>query len=329
MTTHMEQGYRRVLVATDFSPYALAAFKQAIWLARQSGAKITLAHTLPDFRKVVLSASHQAKADLFYGDGGVFQREVRQQSDTRMQNLVAEMNATDLDVQVETLLGEPYMQITHAVQAEGYELVIVGTRGMSTWERLFVGSTAKRLIRNCPSSVWIVKEEHAGLPKVVLAATDFSDVSRKAVAQGLRLAQQSGAAFHLLHVIDSADAPDDMIAMVPQGGSLRQEINDEATKRLDEFVESFQTVSTPVHRHLSWGTPWRELAGTAKNLAADLIVMGTVGHSGITGLLLGNTAEKVLDTCDCSILTVKPDDFVSPIEPSFWRLHPEPDGEKT
>ena len=46
--------------------------------------------------------------------------------------------------------------------------------------------------------------------------------------------------------------------------------------------------------------------------------MGTVGRSGIKGLLLGNTAEKVLGTCDCSILTVKPDGFVSPIDPASW-----------
>jgi len=44
--------------------------------------------------------------------------------------------------------------------------------------------------------------------------------------------------------------------------------------------------------------------------------MGTVGRSGIKGVLLGNTAERILDRCDCSILTVKPDDFVSPISPA-------------
>jgi universal stress protein E len=58
-------------------------------------------------------------------------------------------------------------------------------------------------------------------------------------------------------------------------------------------------------------------------VAADVIAMGTVGRSGIRGMLLGNIAEKVLATCDCSILTVKPDDFVSPIQPAFWPLHPE------
>ena len=65
----------------------------------------------------------------------------------------------------------------------------------------------------------------------------------------------------------------------------------------------------------------------AQHLAADLIALGTVGRSGIKGLLLGNTAEKVLGTCDCSILTVKPDGFVSPIDPAFWPLHPDPRGD--
>jgi len=63
------QGYRRILVATDFSPHAAAALRQAVWLARQSGASITLAHTLPDLRRVVHSASTQAKLDLFIRPG--------------------------------------------------------------------------------------------------------------------------------------------------------------------------------------------------------------------------------------------------------------------
>ena len=55
---------------------------------------------------------------------------------------------------------------------------------------------------------------------------------------------------------------------------------------------------------------------------ADLISIGTVGRSGVKGIVLGNTAERVLDTCDCSILTVKPDDYVSPIAKPTWPLHP-------
>jgi nucleotide-binding universal stress UspA family protein len=320
--TSIKQGYERLLVATDFSPHADAAIEQAVWLARQSGARIVLAHTLPDLRRALHGTSYQARLDLLYGEGDLLQRELRQESETKMRRMILDLNAMDLDVKFETLLGEPFVELTHAVQAEGYDLVLAGTRGLAAWEQFFVGSTAKRLIRKCPASVWIVKAEHVGPPKVVLAATDFSEVSCQAVAQGLWVAQQADAEFHLLHVIDSRDVPEDLIAKIPQGSSLRNEINREAESRLESFIETLNTDRSRIHSHLACGIPWKDIGRTAQHLNADLIAMGTVGRSGIKGVLLGNTAEKVLGTCDCSTLTVKPADFVSPIQPPFWPLHP-------
>ena len=313
-----QPNYDRILVAVDFSPDAAAALKQAVWLARQTGVQIVLAHTIPDLSKSVYWGPYEREMN---------QRELRDRSDTAMRRMIVDLNAMDLDVKFETLLGEPFVEITHAVQEEGYNLVLAGTRGLGKWEHFFVGSTAKRLIRKCPSSVWIVKVGHICPPKVVLAATDFSDVSLKAVKEGLRVAQQASGEFHLLHVVDSKDVPEDLISRIPKGSSLRQEINEEATRRLEEFLDSLAVDRTQIQVHLSWGTPWQEIQRISRHQAADLIVIGTVGRSGIKGLLLGNTAEKVLDTCDCSILTVKPDGFVSPIDPASWQLHPGPEEE--
>jgi nucleotide-binding universal stress UspA family protein len=50
-----------------------------------------------------------------------------------------------------------------------------------------------------------------------------------------------------------------------------------------------------------------------KLLRPDLVVMGTVSRGGIPGLLMGNTAERLIDRIDCALLTVKPQDFVCPI----------------
>jgi universal stress protein E len=321
--TSQFSGYRRILVATDFSAHSDAALQQAVWLARQTGAGVVLAHTLPNLRQAVHSSSYKARLDLLYGEGDQFQREIRQESDTKMRRSILNLNAMDLNIKFETLLGEPFVELTHAVLQENYDLVIAGTRGLAAWEQFFVGSTAKRLIRKCPASVWIVKAEHVGSPKVVLSPTDFSEVSLKAVAHGLWVAQQSQAQFHLLHVIDSHDVPDNIISKIPEGSSLRNEINEEARARLEKFVDSLQADRSQLQIHLSWGTPWKEVKRMAQHLTADLIAMGTVGRSGIRGMLLGNTAEKVLSTCDCSILTVKPDDYVSPIQPACWPLHPE------
>lgn len=296
-----------LLVAMDFSSCSAAALKQAVWLARRTGAPLVLAHTIPDFSKSVHWGPYEREVN---------QRELHDRSETSMRRVMANLNAMDLNVTFRTLVGEPFVEITRCVQAEGYEMVLAGTRGAGKWEEFFVGSTAKRLIRNCPASVWIVKAEHLVPPKVVLAATDFSDVSMKAVNEALKIAQQAEAEFHLLHIIDSKDVPEDLISRVPEGSTLRQEINEEATKRLDAFVASLNADRTQIQSHLTWGTPWQEIRRIAKHQAAELIVIGTVGRSGVKGLLLGNTAERVLDSCDCSILAIKPDDFVSPIEPS-------------
>lgn len=309
MTRHTpaNEGYQRILIATDFSAYGAAALKQGEWLARQTKAKVTVAHSLRDLHWAVTSGSSWSKQ---FED---LDREARQDSEMKLRRLIANMDAVDLDVKVATLQGEPYLAITRAVQQEGYDLVLAGTRGMAAWEQFFIGSTAKRLIRKCPASVWIVKAEHVGPPKAVLAATDFSEVSRRAVLEGLSIANQASAEFHLLHVIDSMDVPEDIISRIPQGSSLRRGLKKGAEDHFDAFVESLGAAPDQVRRHLTWGTPWREVGRLAQHLSIDLIALGTVGRSGVKGLLLGNTAEKVLDTCNCSMLTVKPADFVSPI----------------
>ena len=291
-------AFQRILVATDFSLPAEAAFQQAVWLSRKTDASITLAHTLPTLRR---SSSSDAgpKMDLFsdllVNEGKSledFELEAIREAHTKLRRL-AERMAVSIDVQTKVYIGESYVEITHAVQQEGYDLVLAGTRGLAQWEQFLVGSTAKRLIRKCPASVWIVKSEHVGQPKVVLAATDFSEISRK---------------------VDSKDVPEDIISRIPKGSSLQQEINEEASARMDAFVDSLSVDRASVQVHQSWGTPWQEIGRAAKLQAADLVVIGTVGRSGIQGLLLGNTADKVLDTCDCSILTVKPDNFQSPLK---------------
>ena len=156
-----------------------------------------------------------------------------------------------------------------------------------------------------------------------MAATDFSEVSRQAALAGRRIASQAGAEFHLLHVIDSKDVPASVIERLAPGGTLRGEINDAAANRLAAFIKTLGGDSDPMHSHLSWGISSQEVARMADHLKIDLLVLGTLGRSGIKGVLLGNTAEKVLDICNCSILTVKPEGFVSPIEAPFWPLHPD------
>jgi nucleotide-binding universal stress UspA family protein len=318
-------GYQKLLVATDFSPPAEAAVKQAVWLAQRSQAQLVVAHVLSGVSRAILDASAVARTELLQGNVEVFEREIRKDADHRLQRLVADFAPSGVNIASETLLGEPFVEIIHAVQQEKFDLVMTGTRGLSGWKRFLVGSTATRLVRKCPSSVWVVRKEPAAPPRAILAPTDFSPASRLAVEQALWLAGQAAATLYVLHVIDAHGLPGnafDMLAAGTSRQSLRRQVRGQAQQRLEEFIEQLQPGSIAVEPKLTWGTPWREIVRLARNLSAEVVAMGTVGRSGIEGLLLGNTAEKVLSMCDASILSVKPAGFVSPIEPPFWRLHP-------
>ena len=294
MTKH--PGYLQAIVATDFSPAAKAAVQQAILLARTSGAKLAMTYAAPDSMQSFKTA-----------------HEIRQESAVKMKEMMEDLGAADLDIPLQTRIGQPIVVIIHAVQQGGFDLVLAGSRGHGDWTQFLIGSTAKRLVRKCPVSVWIVKSENVGPPKVILAPTDLSDVSRKAIREGLWLAEQSGAEFHVLHVVDSQKVREEEASEQPPSSSSQQEIEAEAMRQLEEFLNPLETAGR-IHCHVTQGIAWKEIGRMAQQLNADLIAIGTVGRSGVKGMLLGNTAEKVLDTCDCSILAVKPDGFVSPIE---------------
>lgn len=320
--TNDSAEFRSILVATDFSEDSGAALQLAVWVAGQSSGRLSVVHVLDDLRRATMGMSYRAKRDLLAGDGHIYEKEIRYVSDQKLQGLIQPLKQSGVLISTETLLGETFVEIVHAVQQEGFDLVMTGTRGISGWKQFFVGSTARKLIRNCPAALWIVKKEHAAPPKVILAPTDFSDVSRKAVLSGLWLAEKADAEFHLVHVIDSRDVPDNVVEHIPPGSSIRHEINSEAEHRLNEFLATLGSGVSRIVSHLTWGHPWQEISRIAMKHQADLITMGTVGRTGVKGVVLGNTAERVLDTCDCSILTVKPDDYVSPIADATWPLHP-------
>jgi nucleotide-binding universal stress UspA family protein len=321
--------FSKILVATDFSKPAEWALRQANWLAERCGAQLTLAHVLTDIRGAMSDMPASGRWELVAGDIDRFERELRRRSDERLARLTAKYCDAGVQLRHETLIGSPYVEIIHAVQKEGHDLVIVGTRGLSGLKRFLVGSTAERLVRQCPSPVWVVKGAGHSL-RAIVVAVDFSEVSRGSLELGGALAAATGARLHVVHAtFIPAEAAS---GAMPSGGGwttkkkllqYRQGLKQEAELRLSEFVKMHVLDGQPVRERVEHGEPWKVIGTAVRRIGADLIVMGTVAHSGIPGLFIGSTAEKVLRSCDCSILTVKPAGFVSSIQSPAWSLHPE------
>jgi nucleotide-binding universal stress UspA family protein len=67
--------------------------------------------------------------------------------------------------------------------------------------------------------------------------------------------------------------------------------------------------------HLVKGLARKEIPAFARQIEADLIIMGTVARTGVPGFIIGNTAETILNQIDCSVLAIKPPDFQTPVSP--------------
>lgn len=77
--------------------------------------------------------------------------------------------------------------------------------------------------------------------------------------------------------------------------------------------QSFALGSSAITYNLT--TTGKLIPKLAQTKGIELIVMGTVCRTGVAGLIIGNTAENILRQVDCSVLTVKPEGFVSPVNP--------------
>jgi len=306
---------QRILVATDFSPHSDAALQKALHVARASGAELTLLHVLTDLRTAMADMSYEGRWQLVGGDLEKFQKELYADSEKKLTDQLARLDSSGVVVHKQSEMGTAYIKIIQVVQQVKSDLVVVGTRGVTGLQRMVVGSTAERLLRHCPAPVWIVKSESAGALKKVLVATDFSPVSGHALQVAAQLARGAQAELDVIHVIESAESIVSAEQMTELGLSVRK-INNAAKKQFADFTHAAIGDFSEDHMRVVKGKPWKAISDQSRRMSVDLIVLGTVGRSGIPGILLGNTAEKVLQNSKCDMLAVKPVDFVSSIEPS-------------
>ncbi len=314
-----QTAFHKILVATDFSDHARVALNQAVALAKLYGASLTLMHVARDVRAAVEVVTFGAAGGLVTGKLDNIEEEVRRDSDERLHQLVNECRVAGVTASCQTLVGTPFIQLIQQVQRQAFDLVVAGTHGQSGARRFWVGSTAGKLVRKCPAAVWITRADGGAGVGAVLVPCDFSTVSRKALSIAAALALKADAELHLLHVYNLDDLPrlmPDTDEVEEEVGRYRRIVRRGSVERLRQCLAEVAIEPRRYTLHALPGIPWRAIGSAARRLKADLIAMGAVGRGGLVGLLIGNTAEKVLHTSQASVLTIKPDDFVSPVPPA-------------
>ncbi|HVX12200.1 MAG TPA: universal stress protein [Pirellulales bacterium] len=294
--------------STSFSPPVEEAIKHGLWLAERASASVTF------------FASVEVPEDDLYSltDEQGVAGQIRQLGRRALDDLVQRAKDRGLVADAKLVAGEGWVEIIREVLHGGHDLVVVGTRNVGAIQRFLFGSTAMRLLHNCPCPVWVTRPEPRPLPTNILAASDFSEVSDEALRLSLRIGELSGAKVNLVHAVD---LPLDRLWSTGLLDTSTQMYHDrvkaDARQRLTEQLHRVAGESGPsnVELHVVEGL---SIADTAildfvQHHHVDLLVMGTMARSGIPGVFIGNTAERLVTHLCCSLLAVKPAHFVSPL----------------
>lgn len=235
-------------------------------------------------------------------------------------------------IKVEIRNGKVFVEIIRAVMDGDFDLVIKDAEELADGEHHFLASTDQHLLRKCPCPVWLLRGEPLPAQRPVIAAVDVdlmdSDdpeaqtaLNRSIARHGAVIAALRGVPLHLLHVWD---APAESLVRgwaQADDATMRYVHGVEAERRqaLEELASWLASVQPPgpdggdVETRLMRGTPREIVPSQITDLRAGTLVMGTVGRTGIPGVIIGNTAEDVLNRVSCSLLTVKPPGYVSPL----------------
>lgn len=192
------------------------------------------------------------------------------------------------------------------------------------------------LLRKCPCPVWIIKPEAAKTYRRILAAVDVDDayplaelksrrtLNRQILEMACSLALSDFAEPHIVHAWEAigVSAIRGAFLNMPEANVIAYEEqvrrrHEAAMARLMRELSSHLGQETldylKPRTHLVQGWARKEIPVLAKQIEADLVVMGTVARTGIPGFIMGNTAETILNQIDCSVLAIKSPGFVTPV----------------
>jgi universal stress protein A len=140
----------------------------------------------------------------------------------------------------------------------------------------------------------------------ILAPTDFSDFSKQALKSALELAQTFDAKLLLLHVLELPSYPIEGLVPSSLGANLLDDLERQASRDLAGVLPEAEGGGVDVGRRVIIGTPHRKIIEAAEEEKSDLIVMATHGRTGLSHLVLGSVAERVVRTATCPVLTIRP-----------------------
>ena len=312
-----------MLIADEGTDYS-AALKGAVTLATNNQARLTicaLVDAVPGDMQMAVTAITPAELHNIAVN----------QNRVWLDELVKSVAADGLPLEAKVLIGKPFVEIIRQVLGNDHDLIIKCAEVAGGLRGMLFGSADMHLMRKCPCPVWIIRSAEHHKYRRILAAVDQDPeepvtgvLNRQILEMSTSLALAESSELHIVHAwclagedlfrsARTAFSDAEVDAMVEKEASTRRLGLENLVKTYGSKADTNAIEMLDPELHLVHGHARQVVPAKANELAADLVVMGTVARTAIAGFFMGNTAESILTQLDCSVLTIKPPGFISPI----------------
>lgn len=305
--------YQNILVAIDSQQDDQPALRRAVYLNQRIGGKIKAFLPIYDFSYEMTT--------LLSPDERVTMRKgvISQRTEWIREQAHAYLEA-GVDIEIKVIWhNRPYEAIIQEVMQHNHDLVLKMAHQHDRLEAVIFTPTDWHLLRKCPCPVWMVKDQpwpEGG--KAVVAVNLASEephhdaLNQKLIRETTLLAEMVNhtevhlvGAYPVTPINIAIELPDFDPSVYNDAIRGQHLVAMKALRQKFGIGEEFT--------HVAKGLPEEVIPELAAQLDAGVVVLGTIGRTGISAAFLGNTAEQVIDHLRCDLLAIKPDDFKSPI----------------
>jgi len=282
---------KKILWATDFSDEAQESLLYAYAFAKAFKASIVALHVIPDFSAALYDAAYVIRGELVKKVAAV-----KKDAEQKLKTLQEAKGITFKSIVKE---GTAAKVIIEVAEKEGVDLIVIGRRGMSAIEKLFIGSVANQVLRNSPVPILLTKKK-TGVPrfKKLIVPTDFSEREEVERDFAWEIAKGFGAEMTLLHVLELHD-----YEFSPR---VLDDMMDSLLKRLKQRKKREKTeikIREEVYRAIDAAIG---IVDYAETHSYDLIVISTCVQGKLERFFLGSTTEKVISYTHIPIFAIPP-----------------------
>ena len=310
--------YQNILVVIDPSTDEQKALKRAIALATNINTVNHTKVTIHAFLSI-FDFSYEMTTILSSGERDTMRNMVIKEKEQWLDDIISVSN-TSINITSKVVWhNRPFEAIINQVIEHKYDLVVKGTHQHDKFKSVVFTPTDWHILRKCPCPVLLVKEHEWPQQGNILAALNVGSdevehisLNKAITKQAKNIAQLITANVHLVNSYPGT--PVNIAIEIPEfdASEYNSAMQAHHKEAMSKHANSFGIPLS--NTYVEEGLPEAVIEQVASKVDAELVILGTIGRTGISAALIGNTAEHVIDLLNCDVLALKPDGYISPLD---------------